>query len=204
MKGLPEAEKIMDWATAHSNPEVQGQTGFPSLLNQVILSSSGGSDFFGSGKRGSVDMAGTTDEPENLEPLVEATELWEKRERKVGRNTVLDYWVTTVIGEWPILARWNPILPAVEMPLGQDLQAENPFVKVCPNPMLDYLWGLSEMSGLTQLQMWRESRFVQIDQIFQLQLDPPRFFSGVTLSDERMAAMRKPGGYASSAMPKAP
>lgn len=203
VKGLPESEKIIAWAEANSTPEPSSSVGFPSLLNQVIVSSAGGGDFFGSGKRGSLDLSLTNEEPENLEPLVEASELWEKRERKVGRKTVLDYWVTTVIGDWPILQRWNPILPHVEQPLGQDLPGENPFVKVSPNPLLDYAWGLSELADLTQLQMWREARFVQIDQIFQLQLDPSRFFSGVTLSDEKMAALRKPGGYAASPMPGA-
>ena len=201
----PDAQaKVLLWAEEHATPAVTGSGALPQLLQQVLVTNTSG-DFFGSGRRGALDLgAQGLDTPENEEPLVECTEVWEVRDFKTPSGTVYrDYWVTTVIGEWPIIERRNPVLPYVDQPLGPPIPAENPFIAVIPNPLLDYFWGASELTPLVALQQWREERMNQIDRVFALGLDPPLFFSGVTLPDDKIAAFRKPGGYVASPQPGA-
>lgn len=206
VRGLSEDQqaKILLWAEEHATPQVTGSGALPQLLQQVIVTNTSG-DFFGSGRRGSLDLgAQGLDTPENEEPLVECVEVWQWRDFKTPSGTVYrDYWVTTVIGEWPIIERRNPVLPYVDQPLGPPLPAENPFVPVIPNPLLDYFWGASELTPLVALQQWREERMNQIDRVFELGLDPPLFFSGVTAPDDKIVAMRKPGGYLATPQPGA-
>lgn len=204
-QGMRDQAKIIQWARDHAIPNnIAGGSAMPTLLQEVIITNTTG-DWFGSGARGQTDLSGISDmAPNTDEPLVEAKELWQRREFKTpGGTRFEDYWVSTYIGEWKIVERRNPILPYVDDPLGNPLMAQNPFVKLCTDPLIDLFWGQSEMLPLVQLQAWREERMRQIDQIFQLQLDPPRFFSGVALPDEKLAAMRKPGGYASTPQPGA-
>lgn len=202
-----EAEKraeILSWAEQNASPEAAGSGMLPSMLQQVIITNTTG-DFFGSSQRGSLDI-GTfgIDVPDVKEPLVECCEVWERRDFKTKEGTKYqDYWVTTVIGNWPIIERRNPVLPYIDQPLGPSLQAENPFVTITPNPLLDYFWGSSELLPLIPLQQWREERMSQIDKIFALGLEPSIFFSGFAITDEKVSAMRKPGGYLATPQPGA-
>lgn len=195
---------ILAWAEQNASPQAAGSGQLPSMLQQVIVTNTQG-DFFGSSQRGSLDMgAAGLDAPDVKEPLVECCEVWEWRDFKTPSGTPYkDYWVTTVIGNWPIIERRNPVLPYIEQPLGPSFQAENPFAPVVPNPLLDYFWGASELLDLTGLQQWREERTMQIDRCFELGLEPSVFFSGISLSDEKVSAMRKPGGYLASPQPGA-
>jgi hypothetical protein len=206
VRGLSEEKqaKILLWAEQQATPGVSGSGALPQLLQQVIVTNTSG-DFFGSGRKGSLDLgAQGLDSPENEEPLVECAEVWELRDFKTPSGTVYrDYWVSTVIGDWPIIERRNPVLPYIDQPLGPPIPAENPFAPVIPNPLLDYFWGSSELTPLVALQQWRESRMNQIDRVFELGMDPPLFFSGVAMPDDKIAAMRKPGGYASTPQPGA-
>jgi hypothetical protein len=203
---LPEDQRaeILAWAEQNASPEAAGSGALPSMLQQVIVTNTTG-DFFGSSQRGSLDLgAAGIDRPEVKEPLVECCEVWEWRDFKTkGGTPYQDYWVTTIIGNWPIIERRNPVLPYIDQPLGPSLQAENPFVTITPNPLLDYFWGASELIPLIPLQQWREERMTQIDKIFALGLEPSIFFSGISLSDEKVSAMRKPGGYLASPQPGA-
>ncbi len=206
IRGLPKDQQadILLWCESHATPNVSGAGALPQLLQQVIVTNTAG-DFFGSSKRGSLDLGAMgLDTPENEEPLIECAEVWQLRDFKTEDGTAFqDYWVTTVIGEFPIFERRNPVLPYIDQPLGPPIPGENPFVAVCPNPLLDYFWGSSELTPLIALQEWREQRMNQIDRVFELGLDPPLFFAGVTAPDEKIAAMRKPGGYMSTPMPNA-
>ncbi len=206
VRGLSEAEqaKVLLWAEQHATPAISGTGALPQLLQQVIVTNTSG-DFFGSNRSGSLNMgAQGLDTPENEEPLVECVEVWQWRDFKTEKGSVYrDYWVTTVIGEHPIIERRNPVLPYVDQPLGPPIPAENPFVAVIPNPLLDYFWGSSELTPLVALQEWREQRMNQIDRLFELGMDPPLFFSGVTAPDDKIKAMRQPGGYLSNPQPGA-
>jgi hypothetical protein len=209
--GLEKRAGILAWAKQHASPELRTGGALPNVLQQVLVSNTTG-NFFGSGTSASLvgGPGGSPgeDSPATGEPLVECVEVWEQREFLVdpkqprGRKYT-DYWVTTVIGEWPIIERRNPVLPHVETPMGPDLEAECPFVALRTEPLADMFWGVSELLGLAPLQKWRETRMGQIDQIFALQLDPPRFFSGVAIPDEKLKALRSPGGYASTPNPGA-
>jgi hypothetical protein len=67
-----------------------------------------------------------------------------------------------------------------------------------------YLWGLSLLDSLVELQNWREKRMAGIDKREQLQLEPPLFFSGVSgLTDDQADRFRAPGGWWSSTIPNA-
>ena len=203
VKGVKNEKKIVELAEKLASPEAQG-TQLPDMMNQIITTNITGV-FPNQSVTGVTNLTVMGDDrPESVEPLVELVEIWEKADFKMKNgDKIEDWWVTTQLGEFDILARRNPVLPHMEFPDGNDFDGELPFVLVVPMPLLDYFWGQSILTGLIQLQQWRESRFKQIDKLFELQLDPPRAFSGYPMAEEKMRALRGPGSFIASPQPNA-
>lgn len=203
VQGQKDEKKIVELAEKLANPEAQG-TQLPDMMNQVITTNITGT-FPNQSVTGVTNLTAMGDDrPESTEPLVELVEVWEKADFKTKDGARFDdYWVTTTLGEYEILTRRNPVLPHMEMPYGPDWEGELPFIALVPIPLLDYFWGQSALTPLIQLQQWRESRFKQIDRLFELQLDPPRAYSGYPMAEEKMRAMRSPGSFIASPQPNA-
>ena len=130
--------------------------------------------------------------PQISPELVEMKEVW------VYDDELEDYRVFT---------RANPNVIVFDRP-GSKLctKGEHPFIKVTPYGLPDYFWGLSLVQSLCGLQDWREGITEKLDTTVRKQLRPPRSFTGPgwgSLTDERMLALDKEGGYVSSSVPGA-
>jgi len=78
------------------------------------------------------------------------------------------------------------------------------FQNLTPNPIPDYFWGASEIEFLSGLQYWRNKRFAQLDKLLQRQENPPRILKGFQgITDEKAAALSRPGATLSSVLPGA-
>lgn len=205
VKDNPNERKILDWAEQQAAPGGT-EPRLPSMVQQILVGNITGS-FPNQQTIGNTLLGQGNDErPDVQEPLVECVELWERADFQTEKKVrFTDYLVTTQIGEWSILERRNPILPHQPTAPGatSDWEAELPFVQVCPDPLPDYIWGASTMQSLIALQQWRETRMGQVDLMYKKQLDPPRFFAGVPLSEDKLRAMSNPGGFVSSPQPGA-
>ena len=70
---------------------------------------------------------------------------------------------------------------------------DTPYVIMTPKPLYNYFWGQSEVAKLTRLQDWRNRRMIEIDILFQKQLNPPYFYTGNGAADEKIKALYNPG-----------
>lgn len=83
-----------------------------------------------------------------------------------------------------------------------DLPHDHPFIKVSPNEVPDYFWGVSEIQPVSYNQEWYANRVGNVDDIFALRARPPRSFEGFSgLTQEKMRALLTRGGTFSSDMP---
>lgn len=77
-----------------------------------------------------------------------------------------------------------------------DWTGTHPYTFITPEPDLNYIWGHSKVEPLIPLQRWREDMFNKIGARVDLQLRPPRSFTGWGgLNDERVAALNRPNGW---------
>lgn len=81
----------------------------------------------------------------------------------------------------------------VYLPRRRGVEAEQPFVQICPNPLYDYFWGAAEVDKLAPLQLKRNHRYEQIDVILDKQADPPGAWGGMGLVEEKLQAFRVAG-----------
>lgn len=201
VEGHPQSKRILQEAMAQATPQTGGQQ-LPSMLQQVVATSISGS-FPNQTVTGVTNLTlASDDHPETEEPMVEIAEVWEKCDYKTKSGEAFtDYLVTTTMGDHVLLERRNPVLPWVPGGLHRDpILAEHPFIGLIPDPTPDYIWGRAPISQLLQMQEWRETRMNQVDKGFELSLEPPRFFSGLSMQDEKLNALRKAGTYISSPM----
>lgn len=70
---------------------------------------------------------------------------------------------------------------------------DTPYVIMTPRPLYNYIWGQSEVARLTRLQDWRNRRMLEIDRLFQKQLDPPMLYTGNGAVEEKIKALYNPG-----------
>jgi hypothetical protein len=203
---LPNHKEIMDLAKQMATPGGVNNThsAYPQMVQQIIVSSVQSQIATGVTELGTLG----DDRPDIEDPVVELCDVWEKVEyewtyqegrRKGDTVKFTDWKVTTTLGSSQIMERRNPVLPW--LPDGWD--AEIPFVSLAPTPYPDYFWGASDVADLVPLQLWHEQRLIDIDQAIRLNLSPPIAFSGVPLSDEKMKAMRSPGGNLNMVQPQA-
>lgn len=128
---------------------------------------------------------------EVAEDTVEMRELW------VWDDEDKDYRCFTVASDDNVIIYDRP---------GREMymRGEMPFIQVCPNPQIDYYWGLSEVQKLTLLQELRNKRFNQVQTLLELQVKPPFMLSGFSGNpDEKQFAMDQPGSWLSNDMPNA-
>lgn len=84
------------------------------------------------------------------------------------------------------------------------LPGEHPFSHIRPYPIYDYFWGESHTERLIPLQDWTTVRLQEIHEILDMQVDPPRVFSGfLGLTDEKADALHGPGTWVSDMNPGA-
>jgi hypothetical protein len=124
------------------------------------------------------------------EDTVEMTELW------VWNDETSDYQVVT---------KASPDVIIYDRP-GETvfLKGECPFVQVCPNPLYDYFWGMSEVQRLIFLQQLRNKRMAEILDLLSKQVSPPTALIGFTgIMDEKNFALNRAGGLLSTDMPSA-
>ena len=70
--------------------------------------------------------------------------------------------------------------------------------------LYDYFWGDSFCAGLTWLQDWRTERVMDLRKAMRRQLDPSMSITGgVGIAEEKLLALRTPGGRVSFPMPNA-
>lgn len=75
-----------------------------------------------------------------------------------------------------------------------------PFTKICPRPLPDYFWGLSEVEQLSPLQDWFTYRMDQSDRFLAKMLRPARaLIGGGEMMEEKLAILDRPGGNAAFA-----
>lgn len=190
VRGLPNAASITAWAEEHAAPGRQAEQ--TSMLQQIIINTAQPGPPLGTFPGGMTPYTQLQEiGAQEQEPLVECVELWQKADIRVGGKTVEDYMVATVIGDWTVMERPNPVLPATG-----DWESEAPIVKLWTRPSLDYFWGEPDIEPLLQLQEWRERRMSELDELYGLQLDPPSFYSGpgmLPMRDEKQFTMRTRG-----------
>jgi len=124
------------------------------------------------------------------EDTVEMTELW------VWNDETNDYQVVT---------KADPDVIIYDRP-GETvfLKGECPFVQVCPNPLYDYFWGMSEVQRLIFLQQLRNKRMAEILDLLSKQVSPPTALIGFTgIMDEKNFALNRAGGLLATDMPSA-
>lgn len=116
-------------------------------------------------------------------PLIEMAELW------LWNDTEDDYQVVTMAGNDSIVYdRRNIFLPRMK-----DMEAEHPFVQVCPNPLYDYFWGVAESARLIPLQQELNDAHQDIKRLYKKQVDPPTQWEGMGLVEEKLNAYNSPG-----------
>jgi len=124
------------------------------------------------------------------EDTVEMTELW------VWNDDTNDYQVVT---------KADPDVIIYDRP-GETvfLKGECPFVQICPNPLYDYFWGMSEVQRLIFLQQLRNRRMSEILDLLSKQVAPPTALIGFTgIMDEKNFALNRAGGLLATDMPNA-
>jgi hypothetical protein len=76
------------------------------------------------------------------------------------------------------------------------LSGHHPFIEICPNPVPDYFWGLSEVYVVQALQDAINNRVDGINRLLRRQEDPSWLITGATSTASKMkATLRRPGGY---------
>lgn len=83
-----------------------------------------------------------------------------------------------------------------------DIPKTHPFVKVCPNEIVNYMWGRSELSNLADLQGLLNARWDDLNRLIKLKVKPPRAFRGFSdLTPEKQLALYTPGGNLTDSAP---
>jgi hypothetical protein len=125
-----------------------------------------------------------------------------------------DDWTTiSMVGDIPIDGEdrhrnlladpFDPDDPRKALPTNEDnpLSGHHPFVTFAPNKLDGYFWGMSEIELLALLQMSLNDRVNGINKMLRLQEDPPRKFTGTTITQKTYSIAKKPGGLLSDPNP---
>jgi hypothetical protein len=211
--GERDADRLLDRAKAHATTGrlmargvrggliVTGITGtFPNSSVQGGFAGGSGTEW--------ADEAPTAAE----EPVVSFVDLWERklfrRQRLHGLPDVFEDWRVTTLFEDdpagpPFLERRNPVLPWTRTSHDIALPGEHPFVIVRPRPLPDSVWGRSELRDVIRLQEWLHDHLGDMRDIIKRELDPSKFFSGLSDWEEAGQALSTVGGGYGAADPTA-
>lgn len=128
--------------------------------------------------------------PNNSEPVAACAEMW------LWDDDRLDYLV--------ILYAEPDVIIASRYAEKVFVKADHPYHLVRVKPLPAYIWGQSDVARILTLQQWRSLRMEQLDALFAQQLRPPTATTGVTgITDEKIAAMWRPGGSLNLNVPTA-
>lgn len=119
--------------------------------------------------------------------LIEYSELW------AWNDDEDDYQVVSMAGNVDDARSIVYDRKNVYLPRRRGVEAEQPFVQICPNPLYDYFWGAAEVDKLAPLQLKRNHRYEQIETILDKQAQPPGAWGGMGLVEEKLAAFNNPG-----------
>lgn len=73
-----------------------------------------------------------------------------------------------------------------------------PYAEICPNPVPGNFWGLSEIAPVRKLQDALNDRIADVLYLQELQIKRPKAYVGFEgLNEEKMATLKKPGGWIS-------
>jgi len=151
----------------------------------------------GTGSQGSVGVFGPPVpvlSPETASRLIQVTDIWFLNDEANGGKGA---WATIRYVEPDMVIEGEHILRN----LG-DIPYTHPFVKISPNEIPGYFWGLSELEWVAQIEEWFSARVGNVDDIFALRARPPRSFEGFSgITPEKMRALLTRGGTFTSDMP---
>jgi len=105
-------------------------------------------------------------------------------------------------GDWHIITCFEPDIIMISRP-NYYLSGENPFVKICPNRVYNYFFGISEITKLLNVHENTQQRLLQISKMLDRQAEPPSRVYGMALPLEMQDALYKPRGVATFAQPNA-
>ncbi|MDE2020554.1 MAG: hypothetical protein KGJ13_09485 [Patescibacteria group bacterium] len=169
------------------NIEQHKMSDMPEAVDRIVLSAT------------SPNMQGTVNLDLNgqnkMQPNV-SEETCEIRELYVWDDTNDDYQVVTIADpDVVIFDRPNEKL---------FLKGESPLTQVCPTPMPEYFWGMSEVQKLIPLQQLRNNRMNEILELLKKQVNPPKVLTGFSgIFDEKNFALNREGGLLATDMPNA-
>lgn len=136
-----------------------------------------------------------------MEPNIDEDAV-EMRELYIWNDEEEDYQVVTLAD--PDIVIFDRPQAASDNGADMFLKGQLPFIHVCPSPMPDYFWGMSDVQRLVPLQQLRNTRMQEILVLLQKQVSPPKFLSGYQgILDEKTFALDRPGGFMSSDIPGA-
>ena len=109
--------------------------------------------------------------------------------------------------DYQVVTRGSPDVIIYDRPsswLGH-VKGMSPFTPIRPDfELYDYFWGDSFCAGLTWLQDWRTERTLDVRQLLRKQFDPPMSITGgVGIAEEKLLALRMPGGRVNFPTPNA-
>lgn len=126
--------------------------------------------------------------------LIEVTDIW-----------VFNDEANDGVGGWGTIRYCEPgvVIEGAEMVRNMgDLRYDHPFIKISPNELPDYFFGMSEISLVAYNQEWYANRVGNVDDIFALRARPPRSFEGFSgLTQEKMRVLLTRGGNFASDAP---
>lgn len=161
-------------------------------------------------QRGLVDWLGgpaPTLDPRVQAQLLRQDELWVWDDQRDDWTTITMIGDVVIDGEdrhRNLLADpFDPDNPKKALPTNEDnpLSGHHPFVTISPNKLDGYFWGMSEIELLALLQMSLNDRVNGINKMLRMQEDPPRAFSGSTVTQKAYSIAKKPGGLLSENNP---
>src|SRR5258708_5393994 len=79
-----------------------------------------------------------------------------------------------------------------------------PLVKICADIMPNFYYGYSQVDGLALLQDWQSKRLIQMDELFEKILCPPKVGYGMgQIREAKVSALNRPRSYTSVPNPNA-
>lgn len=115
-------------------------------------------------------------------------------------------------GGWRLVTMTDPSICIYDRPAGEIdskganlfLPGEHPFTAVVPNPAPDYFWGYSQVQRLIPLQDLREHHLKQVNNLVDLNVQPPKSLQGVWGAvEEKDAALQRLGAILATQDPTA-
>jgi hypothetical protein len=192
LDGHPRRDQILRNVQSQSAPAEAEMDG----VDRIILTASQPITSINPNASGS--LAGTEQLPRaNYSPRI-AVQLVEMRELWVWNDKEEDYQIVTQAGDVTIYDRQA----AAMTKQGQMFpRGEHPFTLFVPTPKYNYVWGISDVSRVQNLQDKYNRRMQELDNLLAKQIDPPRH--GVGLTDDQLLALSFVGGKANTSDPMA-